>query len=77
MQAFQQRVVDEKAELDGKIGELEALAFTTSATPYRDLPVEEQQRRNALGRNWSLAMRQLVVMREYSNILGERIANFS
>jgi len=65
MQEFQQRVVDEKAALDDKIGKLEA--FTTSATPYRDLPVDEQKR----------LTRQRVVMQEYSNILGERIANFS
>ena len=59
----EQRVVDEKAELDEKLQKL--LTFHGSAT-FAGLPDAEQDR----------LIRQSVVMGEYSAILGERIAAF-
>lgn len=64
MQAHQQRVVDEKSDLDVKI---EALSkFINGSTIFDGLPEDEQGRlRN-----------QLDAMTLYSNILGKRIAAF-
>jgi hypothetical protein len=60
----QQRVVDEKAELDKKI---EALSkFINSSPVFKSLPHDEQGRMEY----------QLLIMAEYSSILGERIAAF-
>lgn len=59
----QQRVVDEKAELDKKIVALEAFLPTETCL---DLPFDERSR---------LAS-QLRVMEAYSAILGERIEAF-
>lgn len=64
MEDFQQRVVDEKKELDEKREKLAAF-FTGSIFPT--LPVEERVRLE----------RQLDAMNEYSSILGERIAAFA
>ena len=63
MKAYQQRVVEEKAELDGKIERL--LTFTTGVI-FSDLPKDEQERMG----------RQLGFMQEYSDVLGERIGVF-
>lgn len=63
MEAFQQRVVDEKTELDGKCGKLDA--FFTNAI-YLALPKDEQER----------LVRQRAAMWDYSAVLGERIAAF-
>jgi hypothetical protein len=63
MQAHQQRVVDEKAALDEKIAKL--AAFLPGAI-YQALDPAEKIRLRA----------QLQVMREYSDILTERIKAF-
>lgn len=64
----QQRVVDEKAELDVKIGALAAFidTFDKGFSIFAGLPEPERQRLYAQHR----------VMVEYSAILGERIAAF-
>ena len=63
MQPFQQRVIDEKLELDEKITKL-AVFRTTSL--FDSIDPSEQSRMTD----------QEVTMREYSRILGERIAFF-
>lgn len=63
MQAHQQRVVDEKTELDGKLTKLTAFYDTPV---FAGLDKEEQNR----------LTRQGQVMSEYSDILGQRIAAF-
>lgn len=64
MKPYQQRVIDEKAALGGKI---EALAAFIGTHQERSLDTGERSR---LGR-------QLRAMREYSNILEERIDHFA
>ena len=64
MQAFQQRVVDEKAELDEKLSKLDAFVLTGK---FDALPNAEQER----------MQRQQKAMGEYSAVLGERIAAFT
>jgi len=64
MEDFQQRVVDEKEELDGKIERLDAFA---NGDVFGTLPAEEQERMS----------RQLQIMRDYSSVLDERIAAFA
>lgn len=64
MQPFQQRVVDEKKELDEKIAKLKA--FWDNPV-FPTLPEVERVRLE----------RQFDVMEEYSSILAERIANFT
>lgn len=63
MMPHQQRVVEEKAELDSKLANL--IPFLSSDTCHA-LPFDERSR----------LKRQADVMREYSGILGERIAAF-
>lgn len=63
MQAFQERVVEEKKELDIKIGKLEE--FTESES-FGIVPDDERLRMT----------RQLDCMKKYGLILGERIAAF-
>ena len=60
----QQRVLNEKMELDLRISALDP--FIDSNPLFATLPVDEQAR----------LKRQLDVMHELSSILGERIANF-
>lgn len=64
MEAYQQRVVEEKEALDEKIKKLDVFVGTER---FCALPLAEQIRMAA----------QLEVMREYSQILGERIAAFT
>jgi hypothetical protein len=64
MQPHQQRVVDEKKELDGKVDKLKA--FIETSPTFKGLPADERGR---LGR-------QFDVMAEYSSILSQRIAAF-
>lgn len=61
----QQRVVDEKAELDEKLGKLHD--FIQGNPIFKTLPEDEQKR----------LQRQDLVMAEYSQILSERIAAFT
>ena len=63
MQPYQQRVVDEKSELDGKIEKLSA--FIESDQFVR---VDEEER--------DRMRQQLRTMQTYSGILGERIDAF-
>jgi hypothetical protein len=63
MQAHQQRVVDEKRELDAKISKLVAFYDTTV---YAGLDETERVRLSRQGQ----------IMSEYSDVLGERIAAF-
>ena len=63
MQAHQERVVAEKADLDEKIGKLDVFIH---GTIYPTLDEAERAR----------LMRQLCHMRDYSNVLTERIAAF-
>lgn len=63
MQPHQQRVVEEKAELDAKRAKLDLFVYTTT---FDDLPLEERRRLN----------RQLTAMNDYSQVLGERLAAF-
>ena len=68
MQEFQQRVVDEKTELDDKIAKLGSFIDGAGNTSvFGELPEDEQER----------MVRQRSCMQEYSGILGERIAAFA
>lgn len=64
MQPFQQRVVDEKAELDEKLVKL--IAFFDMDL-FASLPSDEQDRMK----------RQASAMTDYSVVLGERINAFT
>lgn len=63
MEAYQQRVVDEKAELDEKLTKLDAFMMSERV---KTLPADEHDRMT----------RQANHMRQYSSVLGERIAAF-
>lgn len=63
MKPYQQRVVDEKNELDKKLSNLTAFYDTEN---YRGLDHDEQNR----------LVKQADIMAEYSCILGDRIAAF-
>jgi hypothetical protein len=63
MQPHQQRVVDEKAELDLK---RDRLTEFLKGNIFASLAVDEQER----------LKRQLGIMELYSGVLAERIANF-
>lgn len=63
MAPYQQRVVDEKKDLDERLAKLKAFVLTEV---YRNLPADEQDRLS----------RQYDAMYSYSCILGERIAAF-
>jgi hypothetical protein len=61
---YQQRVIEEKRELDEKLAKLDAFGRTEL---FAALPADEQGRLN----------RQHSLMEAYSAVLGERIANFT
>ncbi len=63
MQPHEQRVVDEKKELDEKLTKLTAFF---SGKIFSTLPLDEQER----------LKQQSEVMEKYSNILHERITHF-
>lgn len=63
MEPFQERVVTEKAELDDKLSRLKP--FVTGEK-FKSLPNAEQER----------MIRQLHLMEEYSQVLGQRIEAF-
>jgi len=63
LQPHQQRVVDEKRELDEKLAKIDAFGRTEL---FKSLPADEQGRLN----------RQHSLMEQYSAVLGERIAAF-
>ena len=64
MEAYQQRVVDEHAELGTKIGRLLVFLGTSK---FHDLDHEEQER----------MQRQYIAMKTYSEVLAERLAAFN
>lgn len=64
MQAYQQRVVDEKRELDERGDKLDQFILSDR---FGTLPAAEQERMK----------RQLEIMGKYSEVLGERIAAFA
>jgi hypothetical protein len=64
MQPHQQRVVEEKKELDGKLDRL--IAFIDANPAFGVLYGDERKRLNL----------QVQVMTEYSSILSQRIAAF-
>lgn len=61
----QQRVVEEKAELDDKLAKLKS--FIDDSAIFEGLPAAEKER----------LVRQHSCMTEYSDILGERISHFT
>jgi len=61
---WQERVITEKKELDEKLAKLDSFGRTEM---FEALPADEQGRLN----------RQHSLMEEYSQVLGERIMNFS
>ena len=61
---YQQRAIEEKAELDERLRKLNAFIFTDQCMA---LPFDERTR----------LARQALTMTQYSNILGERIENFT
>ncbi len=63
MQDFQQRVIDEKSELDNKI---DKLATFVDSDKFETLSAKDR----------SLLYQQLNIMINYSAILGARIAGF-
>lgn len=64
MQPHEQRVVDEKRELDGKLEQL--TVFTSSSPIFIGLhPIDQD-----------LLIRQRIAMTDYSETLGSRIARF-
>ena len=63
MQAFQERVVVEKNELDEKINKLSSFI---ESDRWSSVAEDEKE--------WM--RKQLVAMGEYSNVLSQRIANF-
>lgn len=65
MQPYQQRVIDEKAELDDKRTRLEH--FIEHNATYKALPADEQHRLS----------QQAAFMWGYSMVLGARIAHFT
>lgn len=65
MEPHQQRVVDEKAELDEKINKLDE--FVNHSTIYPNLEMKEKM-------NLTL---QLLYMQSYSRVLGDRIEDFT
>lgn len=63
MKPYQQRVVNEKAELDDRLGKLKTFLETEV---FSDLDNDERKRLQL----------QFLAMNTYSQILGERIAHF-
>jgi hypothetical protein len=66
MQPHQQRVVEEKAQLDKKLVKLHAFCFGSDTTIFGSLSPEERDRLED----------QYTAMKQYSDILGKRIAAF-
>jgi len=67
IEAHQLRVIQEKEELDAKIGKLAAfIGLDKTGEIFAALPIAERVR----------LYEQLIVMRRYSEILGRRIAAF-
>lgn len=65
MLPYQERVVEEKVELDVKIEGL-SLFIKSESSAFTSLPHDEQER----------LQYQLIYMKGYSKVLGERISNF-
>lgn len=65
MQPHQERVINEKAELDGRLSRLKD--FIDASPYFVPLPQEEKDR----------LIKQSEIMGQYSDVLGQRIAAFS
>ena len=63
MEEYQKRVVDERFQLQNRVAKLQSFVNSEKIT---NLAAEEQ----------SLLLRQLDVMHQYNDILGERIERF-
>jgi len=63
MEAYQERVVEEKKDLDGKIERLDTFRLSDK---FGELPIDEQQRMR-----WQKSLMEL-----YSDVLEDRIVNF-
>jgi hypothetical protein len=63
MEPYQDRVLNEKAELDAKLGKLQAFLNTST---FGSLDVDEQER----------LRKQAGIMQEYSAVLADRLAHF-
>jgi hypothetical protein len=63
MEAYQERVVEEKKDLDGKIERLDTFLLSDK---FGELPIDEQQRMR-----WQKSLMEL-----YSDVLEDRIVNF-
>ena len=66
LKPHQERVVAEKKELDEKLVKLHAFCFGSDTKIFGTLPPEERDRLES----------QYTVMKQYSDILGQRIAAF-
>jgi hypothetical protein len=66
MEAYQQRVWEQKADLDVKLDKLLAFIDGGQGAVFSTLNTEERQRLTTQGR----------IMKEYSDILADRIAAF-
>jgi len=66
MQAHQQRVVDEKKQLDERLEKLLIFIDAGAGKIFSGLPDEERQRLTTQAR----------IMKEYSDVLADRIAAF-
>jgi hypothetical protein len=66
MQAHQQRVVDEKQELDSRLEKLLVFIDAGNGKIFSGLVTEERQRLTTQAR----------IMKEYSDVLADRIAAF-
>ena len=66
MKSYEERVVIEKQELDEKRDKLRAVCFDPENAVYKSLSREDLL----------LLMEQWIIMNNYSDILGKRIARF-
>lgn len=67
MEAHEERVIEEKKELDIKITKLDAFCHNADNVTYKSLAIKDQD----------LLEQQFTIMQQYSLILGQRIARFN
>ena len=65
--AYQNRVIDEKNDLDGKIERLVVFLSVEEMAEHKETTPDEKEKLN----------RQIKIMKDYSQVLGERIAEFA
>lgn len=66
MKAYEQRVIEEKNELDGRLAKLLTFIGEGAGLTFSGLIIEERQRLTTQAR----------IMREYSDVLADRITAF-